>query len=122
MPILSIAVFGVVGILARYGVDQWFSKSPSVFPWSIFLINVFGSFLAGLLYATGIERHHLNSTLLQGLMMGFCGGFTTFSTYSLQSFALLLEGHFLTFGLYFFASPLCVIASAILGVMLGRAI
>lgn len=120
MKLLLILGLGAVGVLARYGVDRWFSNSPSPFPWSIFLINIAGSFVAGLIFSVGVERQQMSSDLTQAILIGLCGGFTTFSTYSIQAVALLLEGHLVAFGLYFLLSPLIALVAALSGVILGR--
>lgn len=67
-----------------------FTLESDVFPWATLLANVVGSFLVGAI-AT-IPAEVLDHTTRMGLLAGFCGGLTTFSTFSLQTFLMLLEG------------------------------
>lgn len=84
---LLLFVGGGTGTLARYGVSAWFQSNKwSVgFPWHTFAINVAGSFLLGVLAIACKDRPNL--LLLLGT--GFCGGFTTFSTFSLEGIKLM---------------------------------
>jgi CrcB protein len=81
-----------VGAPARYVLDGIVSdRVEGVFPWGTFVINVAGSFLLGLL--TGLGFHHgLSRTSRVVLGTGFCGAFTTFSTFSFETVRLLEEG------------------------------
>lgn len=83
---------GSVGAPARYLVDGYLQRrSTGDAPWGTFAVNVSGAFLLGLL--TGFARHHgLSSTTATILGTGFCGAFTTFSTFSVESVLLLEAG------------------------------
>lgn len=86
-----LALGGVVGVVLRYQVGQWMSWSTeSTFPWPTFTINVVGSFVLGFLmkYLLGVA-----STPHVRLMLttGFCGGFTTLSTFSYEFVTLMTE-------------------------------
>jgi CrcB protein len=87
---LSIAVLGLVGIFLRFGIDKGIgSLTPNAsFPWGIWVVNILGCFLATLIS----YRSSFPIEIKMGLLVGFCGGFTTFSTYSLQSVSLWEEG------------------------------
>jgi CrcB protein len=93
MPtIAAVAVGGSLGTLARYGLDAAIERRAfSLFPWSTFAINLSGCFLVGLLIAALVDRHHAPHWLRVGLVMGFCGGYTTFSTFAQESYGLLEE-------------------------------
>ena len=88
--IFLLALGGAAGTVARFGIGEWFisQKWSDGFPWHTFAINAAGSFLLGILAVACKDRPHL--MLLLGT--GFCGGFTTFSTFSLESFELLRDG------------------------------
>ena len=86
-----LAMGGVIGVVLRYQIGQWMSWSASSsFPWPTFLINVAGSFVLGFLmnFLLGVA-----STPHVRLMLttGFCGGFTTLSTFSYEFVTLLTE-------------------------------
>ncbi|WII71307.1 CrcB family protein [Bdellovibrio sp. 22V] len=119
MQIFWIGLFGLGGIFCRYGVDRWLAPTSAGFPLSTFLINILGCSVAGVIYAVG-ERGYLSQTLLTGLMVGFCGGFTTFSAYALQSFDLLQKGKLgMSLG-YLFASPALGLLACYVAVLATR--
>ena len=85
MIVLLVAAAGGAGVLARYGLTQAFGSSLA--PWTVLGVNVVGSFLIGLLAGAGASE---DARLVAGV--GFLGGFTTFSTFSLDVFADLESG------------------------------
>ena len=95
---LWIAVGGALGSVARF----WFSgvigrRFGETFPWGTLLVNVSGSFAIGLLAALAEPggRRFISPTGRQFLMYGLCGGYTTFSSFSLQTLTLMQEGEWL---------------------------
>jgi CrcB protein len=92
---LFIMLGGAVGTLARYLISVLTSVAPHELPWSTITINVAGSFVIGffgtLTLASGRFPVSENTRLL--VMVGLCGGFTTFSSFSLQTFDLLRNGY-----------------------------
>jgi CrcB protein len=120
MPILWIATFGLLGVFSRYGIDQWTSHLEMPIPLNTLGINILGSFLAGVIYVLGMERSNLTPDLKTGILVGFLGGFTTFSAYCLQS-ALLLEKRALQTALiYFVMSPVTGLLATLGGLQLTR--
>ena len=89
MSYLYISLGAVLGALSRYQLDRWFSQPVSGFPWTTLAINVTGSFLIGL-FANALPAR---SDLRLLTMVGFCGSYTTFSTYSLEIVKLLQSGN-----------------------------
>jgi CrcB protein len=86
---LTIAVGGALGALTRYGTDRLIEHRLSgAFPWSTFLINVSGCFLAGLVVAAVVDRHHEPSWVGLGLVTGFLGAYTTYSTFAQETYHL----------------------------------
>jgi CrcB protein len=92
---LLVALGGAIGSVARAWVGVTAVRLVgSSFPWSTMLINIVGSAIIGIVAASALSP---NRTLVTQevrifLMVGFCGGFTTFSSFSLQTFELLREG------------------------------
>lgn len=86
-PYLLLALGGAAGTVARFAVGEWFKshKWSATFPWPTFAINVAGSFVLGVLAGTCKDRPQVY--LLLGT--GFCGGFTTFSTFGVEVVSLL---------------------------------
>ena len=91
---LIVAAGGAIGTLARYGIAQAMAPVSQSLPWGTIAINIAGSFLIGafgtLTLAGG--RHAAPESIRLFVMVGFCGGFTTFSSFSLQTFDLLRAG------------------------------
>jgi CrcB protein len=89
---LGFVVAGAVGAPARYLLDDAISsRALGVFPWGTLLINVSGSFLLGLLAGLALF-HGLPPTAKVILGTGFCGAYTTFSTFTYETIRLLEEG------------------------------
>lgn len=92
---LGVAIGGALGSLCRWWLSELFLRlGLGFFPWATLLANVSGSFLIGLLATlTGPDgRVTILPELRLALMVGFCGGYTTFSSFSLQTLALLQTG------------------------------
>ena len=86
MTVLLVAVAGAVGVVARYGISTPFHGTT--LPWITVAINVAGSFLLGIL----VSSHTFSDDARTVLGVGFLGGFTTFSTFSVQAFLDLEAG------------------------------
>lgn len=123
MPVLiGIAVAGAFGALARYGVDEWIERHGSVFPWGIFVVNVSGAFLIGVAVEVLEPRFEDSTWVRTAVVTGFLGAYTTFSTFSLDTYRLLTSGHTASA----FANALGTLAAGLvavwLGVSLGRSL
>jgi CrcB protein len=94
MPVpVSIALFGALGALARYGADLLVERhTASVFPLSTFTINVSGCFLAGAVVGLLVDRFHEPNWLTVGAVTGFLGAYTTFSTFAYETHDLVRGG------------------------------
>lgn len=79
-----IALGGALGAPARYGVAQVIHVAPNSFPWATFWTNVTGSFALGAILALILERFPPTRYLRPFLATGFCGAYTTFSTYAVE--------------------------------------
>jgi CrcB protein len=92
--VISVAVGGAAGALARYGLDRLIEHHiVTVFPLSTFTINITGCFLAGLAVAALVDRHDLPAWIRTGAIVGFLGAYTTFSTFAQESRDLFAGGH-----------------------------
>src|SRR5436305_2045174 len=116
---------GSVGTLLRYGVGRWFAAQPwgQVFPYGTLVINVTGSFL--LAFAAVVIRFRLppeygDLYLLVGT--GFCGGYTTFSTFEWETLELVRDGSWGPALVYVVGSVVAGFAGAVLGWKLAEAL
>ena len=119
--LFAIAVGGALGTLARYLLGTALAGVVPGFPACTLGINVAGSFLLGLLMAGVAARPDLSPALRAALTVGFCGGFTTFSTFSVETVALLERGATGRAALYAVASVTLSVAAAFAGLALARA-
>ena len=92
MVVIGIAVAGALGALARYGLDELIGRRTGAFPWGIFVVNVTGAFLIGVM-VEALEPRFEDSWVRLAVVTGFLGAYTTFSTFSLDTYRLLDEGH-----------------------------
>jgi len=83
-------VAGALGALVRYGVTRAFSTSPSRLPWAVLLVNILGSLLAGIAVALSFGDPHGAVRMIA--VSGFAGGLTTFSTFSVETVQLAIDG------------------------------
>ena len=94
--ILLVGIGGFAGSALRYAVSLWISgkaSNSSYFPWSTLSVNIAGCFLIGILAGTAVENSWISERARLLLIVGFLGGFTTFSAFSYESLNLLRLGH-----------------------------
>jgi CrcB protein len=90
---ILIAVFGTLGCLARYGMTNLVQTIYGRdFPYATLSINVGGSFLMGFLFIETLERLTVSPELRTGILTGFIGGYTTFSTFEMELLLLVEQG------------------------------
>ena len=119
MAWLWVLSFGVVGIGLRFAIDSWIVKFGFYFPVGTLFINVTGCFIAGLLFSSGLNSDFKDPIRL-GMIVGFCGGFTTFSGFGLQFMQLFSEGKIGTAVTYGVASPVLCVLATVAGLLISR--
>ena len=107
-----VALGGVIGSLARYGLAEAIPHGPGEFPWATFVTNVLGCFAIGVLLARITPRSH--PLLRPFLGTGILGGFTTFSTFAVDT-EKLLQGHVVVALVYYFGTVTAALLAAMLG-------
>lgn len=124
MPtIFGIAIAGALGALARYGLEGVVSRRlPTAFPWGTLAVNVSGAFVLGFLFTLTTERLVFAPWLRSAIAIGFLGAYTTFSTFSLETFRLLEDGARGLALLNAAASVALGLVAVYAGVVLGRAL
>ncbi|MFE1172318.1 fluoride efflux transporter CrcB [Streptomyces sp. NPDC058773] len=119
ITLLAVGVAAAVGAVARHVLDQYVQyRRPGLFPRGIWLVNVTGSFVLGLLMGLGI-RHGVPAQVLTIAGAGFCGAYTTFSTFSYELVRLCEKGQVRTSLLYAATSIGAGLAAAAAGLAVG---
>jgi CrcB protein len=102
---LLVALAGGVGSLLRYALGGWLARSTGgVFPWETLCINVAGCLAIGCLAALVDRGALLSPAVRMALMAGLLGGFTTFSSFALETFRLAEDAQWVRAGLYVLAT------------------
>ena len=89
---LLVACGGAIGASLRYGAGLIIAKPQNLFPWATWSINILGCFLAGIFFAFTQKYPTLQNETRLFLMVGILGGFTTFSSFGLETFQLIRQG------------------------------
>ena len=123
MQVAMIAIFGAVGCLARYflsvRITQWLG---SAFPYGILIINILGSFAIGLFAMLLMYRWQTDIMWRNAVIIGFLGGFTTFSSFSFDTVQMLEHGAWVKGITYILLSLVLCLLATFLGLILGRAL
>lgn len=121
VPVLAvIAIGGGLGALARYGLALELPTRPGEFPWGTFVTNVTGCFLIGALMVLITDVWSAHRLVRPFLGVGFLGGYTTFSTYTVETRGLLAPGRVLVAFSYLAGTLVAAVIAVILGVWLTR--
>jgi len=120
---LAIAAFGAAGAVSRHLVDSFVNRHlGDVFPWGTFVVNVSGSFVLGALVGLFATRLDAPLWLQAGVMLGFLGAYTTFSTYTMQIYRSTSTGHLAIALANAFGSLAAGVLAVYAGVLLARAL
>ncbi|MBL0169466.1 MAG: fluoride efflux transporter CrcB [Gemmatimonadaceae bacterium] len=115
----GIAIGGAAGSVSRYALSMWLTRAHGHFPLGTFVINISGSFLIAL-FARVYSTPDSNPIMRAALTIGFCGGFTTFSTFSAEFVTLMQEGRTSRAVLYALASVLTGVLAVVAGLAVGN--
>jgi len=128
---LWVAIGGAVGSMARYGIgglvaDKFISTKFGAFPWGTLFVNVSGSFVIGILGALtapdGKMTPQSRAFAIQLLITGVCGGYTTFSSFSLQTLNLVRDREWLYAGGNILLSVVLCLIAVWLGFLVGASV
>lgn len=111
--LLLVGIGGGAGSMLRYGLSMLMTKLEIHTTWATFVVNAFGCLVMGLLIA--LFARSFNHELRLLLVVGFCGGFTTFSTFSADTFSLMAGGDYWMAGLYVFGTVFIGFLALVLG-------
>jgi len=113
---LLVGLGGGIGGMARYLFQRWaYFIYPHHFPWGTFAVNIVGCLLIGILWGVSFKSFESNESWKLFLMVGLCGGFTTFSAFTLEGIGLLKESKTFLFVIYITAS----VAGGLLATFIG---
>lgn len=120
--LLIVFLGGGIGSILRFLLGKHFNSASTGIPWGTFTANILGSFLIGIILGFAAKYNTLseNQTLL--LATGFCGGFTTFSTFAYENHVFLKAGDFTSFALYTIASFIVGFVLVFLGMYIAKSI
>lgn len=125
MDYVWVAAGSAIGGVLRYFFSWVLAvRVGEFFPWGTFFCNVTGSFLIGILaaYSLGDGRYNMPPEARQFLLIGMMGGYTTFSSFSLQTLMLARDGQFLYAGANVLVSVVACLVAVYLGMVLGMAV
>lgn len=119
--VLIVGLGGGAGSMLRYAVQKLFNvQSAVVFPSGTLLVNITGCFLIGILWGFASRSLTWGEELKLLFMTGFCGGFTTFSAFTLEGIGLLKENKTTLFIIYLTASVIGGLLATILGIRIAK--
>ncbi|WP_028468946.1 fluoride efflux transporter CrcB [Neptunomonas japonica] len=118
--ILAVAVGGALGAASRFWLAGALNDKADKLPVGTLACNVLGSLVMGVLFVLIMEKTRLSPELRPLLMVGFLGAFTTFSSFSLETVALVQEGHIMSALIYVLLSVLMCIAALSAGIWITR--
>ncbi len=118
--LLLIFLGGGLGSVLRYLISKSLNSETLSLPYGTFTVNILGSLLLGLFVGFAARHEFFSSNLILFLAVGFCGGFTTFSSFALENQALLRSGDYLNFFFYAFGSIILGILAVFLGLFLSK--
>jgi fluoride exporter len=121
--VIAIAVGGAFGSVLRYGLSTWVHTLVGRgFPYGTLAVNVLGCLVMGVLFVLLVERMGESAVWRAGLLIGVLGGFTTFSTFSIETFNLIEQGAMAKAAGNMAASLVLCVGATWLGVILARQI
>jgi CrcB protein len=116
----ALAAGGALGTLVRYGIERAAPAAPDGFPWATLVVNVTGAFLLGVVVTLVVERWPGDRFLRPLLAVGFCGGFTTFSTLAVEIDQRIQHGHSGVAAAYLGVTLVAGLGAALAGITLAR--
>jgi len=117
---LMVFVGGGFGSVARYFLGRWLNNMETAIPYGTMLSNVLGSFLVGFILGYLAKSTNISDTQSLLLATGFCGGFTTFSTFAYENHVFLKNGDYLSFLPYTLGSLILGFVAVFLGLYFSK--
>ena len=119
--LILVGAGGAIGSIARYLFQRWVQLlHPHHFPWGTLGVNIAGCFVIGLFWGMSFKSFDANESWKLFLMVGLCGGFTTFSAFTLEGIGLLREQRILLFITYVAASVVLGLTVTWIGMLITK--
>lgn len=118
--LLLVFIGGGFGSVCRYLIGKFLNNTNTGIPYGTFVANILGSFLIGFILGLAAKNETLNQNQTLLLATGFCGGFTTFSTFAYENHMFLKSGDFITFAIYAIASFTLGLSAVFAGMFLVK--
>lgn len=118
--LLFVFIGGGFGSVLRYLISKTFNNLESGFPLGTFIVNVLGSLVIGLVLGLSAKNQMISQNQSLLLATGFCGGFTTFSTFAYENQTFLKSGDYVSFLTYAIASFSLGIIAVVLGLFITK--
>jgi len=119
--LILVFVGGGFGSALRFLIGKWLNSSGDGIPYGTFVANIIGSLLIGIILGFAAKNTTISESHTLLLATGFCGGFTTFSTFAYENHIFLKSGDFTSFALYTIASFILGFLAVFLGMYLVKA-
>lgn len=118
--IALVFVGGGLGSILRYLLSNFLNNAQTGIPFGTLIANILGSLLIGIILGIALKNNSMSSETVLFLATGFCGGFTTFSTFAYENHLLLKSGDFMSFAIYTLSSIILGFVMVFLGMWLVR--
>lgn len=118
--VLLVFLGGGFGSVLRYILGKYLNHSVTGIPYGTFIANILGSLLIGIILGLAAKNNTLSNSQTLFLATGFCGGFTTFSTFAYENHVFLKAGDFTSFAIYTVASFIIGFIAVFLGMFLVK--
>jgi CrcB protein len=117
---LLVFIGGGFGSALRFLIGKYMNSTETGIPWGTFTANILGSLIIGIILGLAAKNDALSSNQTLLLATGFCGGFTTFSTFAYENHVFLKSGDFTSFALYTIGSFIIAFLAVFAGLFIAK--